>query len=768
MRVYALCDTGADTDYLSLSVARRLGIQMYESVFPVASFDNISSKARNTANFVIEDIYGEYGEEVHDALIGVFPDANRDLPPSKMNLEEYEHLKDLEFIDLDAKVEMILSAAHSDTWTPDQPGHVLKGNKYQPTAVLTSFGWTIHGVAGKRDNRQPSISFLSAKNTQQKELDENFKKLFESDFPYIDRETKTLSIEAQHALQQMRNSVKWNEPFGKYSLAMPYKTDREQTAKILNSVDSLATATKRAWSLKRSMNRLPDKKEKGFKEAQKFFDKGRAIPLTEEEDKRQRDLGLPIWYLPCHLVFQKGKWRFCHDGRATTDGICINDLLVNDLNLMNPLLDPIMNIRTYIHSFSVDIEAFFHNVLLDERDRGAFRFLWYKDDKMKELFTSMFLMFTFGSSAATSCTSFILQHHSDQLAGIVSEEVRKIMREFFYVDDCGAGANSIQKCRQLCSELEKAMNLGGFSLSKWKFSDPRIDPNWKSGDPTEVPEEERHQKILGIAWDMKEDSFSVAIEEEKFTPRATTPRQVVQQQAALFDPLGILAPFILLGRRWTQQSMTGPWGWDIKLEPRVERGFNLWTDSIHLLKNISIPRSFETDYTLGGQQQLHIFCDASTNGFGAVAYLRKTGPNQDIRVSFMMGKSHVIPLNPTRTSHHNSTPRMELTATVKGIQLLSTIQQSYRVNIEKTFLWTDSKCVLGQINDTKKSPWTFVANRLSKIHKVSTQTNGFSSNPALTLPTCVPEGLKHMSRRNGTSTLMALNGYPTRSPCGQI
>merc|ERR1711911_72387 len=81
------------------------------------------------------------------------------------------------------------------------------------------------------------------------------------------------------------------------------------------------------------MNRLPDKKEKAFKEAQKFFDKGRAIRLTEEEAKRQEDLGLPIWYLPCHLVFQKGKWRLCHDGRATTDGICINDLLINDLNL---------------------------------------------------------------------------------------------------------------------------------------------------------------------------------------------------------------------------------------------------------------------------------------------------------------------------------------------------------------------------------------------------------------------------------------------------
>ena len=48
----------------------------------------------------------------------------------------------------------------------------------------------------------------------------------------------------------------------------------------------------------------------------KFVEKGRAIELTLEEDTRQREAGLPIWYLPCHLVFQHQKYRFCHDGRS--------------------------------------------------------------------------------------------------------------------------------------------------------------------------------------------------------------------------------------------------------------------------------------------------------------------------------------------------------------------------------------------------------------------------------------------------------------------
>ena len=87
------------------------------------------------------------------------------------------------------------------------------------------------------------------------------------------------------------------------------------------------------------MEKNPDKKAKGFAEMSKFITKGRAVELSEEEDRRQREEGGPIWYLPVHLVFQHGKYRFCHDGRAETKGICLNETLIGDLNLMNPITD---------------------------------------------------------------------------------------------------------------------------------------------------------------------------------------------------------------------------------------------------------------------------------------------------------------------------------------------------------------------------------------------------------------------------------------------
>ena len=70
-------------------------------------------------------------------------------------------------------------------------------------------------------------------------------------------------------------------------MGIPYKHGREEAVKVLNSVDSKSTAERRMWSLKRSMERLPEKKKKGFSEMEKFVEKGRAVLLSEEEKRRQ-------------------------------------------------------------------------------------------------------------------------------------------------------------------------------------------------------------------------------------------------------------------------------------------------------------------------------------------------------------------------------------------------------------------------------------------------------------------------------------------------
>ena len=152
----------------------------------------------------------------------------------------------------------------------------------------------------------------------------------------------------------------------------------------------------------------------------KFLDKDRCEKLTKEEIERQEKEGLPIWNLLCHLVLQKSKYRFCHDARALVGGICPNELLIGDLNLMTPMLDPINNLRNNLYAFGTDIEGFFHNILVDVKDRGIFRFWFYKDEKMDELELIIFLAHIFGSSVSPTVCSFVLIEHAHQIRDMIS------------------------------------------------------------------------------------------------------------------------------------------------------------------------------------------------------------------------------------------------------------------------------------------------------------------------------------------------------------
>ena len=195
----------------------------------------------------------------------------------------------------------------------------------------------------------------------------------------------------------------------------------------------------------------------------------------------------------------------------------------------------------------------------------------------------MFLAFIFGSSASPGVTSYVLKAQGGRIREEFGEEVFMIISRFFYVDDGSGGSNTIERCKKLARDLEAAMEKGGFRLAKWKYSHPQLR---REGEE----EQEEQQSILAISWNTKEDTLSVAVDEAKFKEEATTPRMVVKQQASLFDLIGICAPFILLVRQWTQQSMIGPWGWDIKMTTEVIEGFNKWTELIPLLKEVKIAR----------------------------------------------------------------------------------------------------------------------------------------------------------------------------------
>ena len=114
VEVYALYDTGADTDYISNSLAQRLGLDLNEEFIELSTAVGEIAERMMTTTIKMRSMDGGYEAIVQDCLVGPFPNS-RDIPPAKRDWSQFEHLREIEFISIDAAVELIISSAHIDS-----------------------------------------------------------------------------------------------------------------------------------------------------------------------------------------------------------------------------------------------------------------------------------------------------------------------------------------------------------------------------------------------------------------------------------------------------------------------------------------------------------------------------------------------------------------------------------------------------------------------------------------------------------------------------
>ena len=170
----------------------------------------------------------------------------------------------------------------------------------------------------------------------------------------------------------------------------------------------------------------------------------------------------------------------------------------------------------------------------------------------------------------------------------------------------------------------------------------------------------------------------------------------------MYDPLGIVSPFMLKGRLIMQDLCRMNLGWD-ELVPKVQKEeWGKWKESLKELSGISLDRCVKpANFGTIVSSQMHYFSDASEKGYGSVAYLRLC--NRE-------GKVHVAPLKAV------TIPRLELMAAVSAVKANNMIIKALDIPVQRTLFWTNSTTVLRYIRNEKTRFHTFVANRLAVIH----------------------------------------------------
>lgn len=251
------------------------------------------------------------------------------------------------------------------------------------------------------------------------------------------------------------------------------------------------------------------------------------------------------------------------------------------------------------------------------------------------------------------------------------------------------------------------------------------------------------ERALGVQWCVESDQFQfrVIVKENPLTRRG-----VLSTVASVFDPLGFVSPFILLGKQILQQMCRDKLSWDDPLPNSLQPQWESWLLELTNLADVKIQRCYVPANFKVQHYELHHFSDASVSGYGMCTYLRAVSTSCEVHCSLVMGRSRVPPSKVT------TIPWLELSAAVVAVRTGDMLKRELELEVAQETYWTDSKVVLGYISNEARRFHVFVANRVERIKQSTDNTQwkyvASEENPA-----------DHASRGLTAEQLIASNGF---------
>ncbi|GFS85647.1 uncharacterized protein TNCV_4759851 [Trichonephila clavipes] len=147
--------------------------------------------------------------------------------------------------------------------------------------------------------------------------------------------------------------------------------------------------------------------------------------------------------------------------------------------------------------------------------------------------------------------------------------------------------------------------------------------------------------------------------------------------------------------------------------PQERKEWRRFIDSLEAVNNISIDRCIVIHSV--ESFELHAFSDASENAYGLSIYLKSICALGEVKVCLVTSKSRVSPLKQI------SIPRLELCGAVLAAKLMKKVKEALNLQIAAVHFWSDSSIVIAWIHRESRELKTFVANRVSKIHQLSSR-----------------------------------------------
>ena len=633
-----------------------------------------------------------------------------------------------------------------------KPREVILGKGDDPYAVRTLLGWGIIGPIISQQERQldeegmepaachrimsfetgsnirTGLSFIPQIQSKEEISPHAVRKMFEMEFSESSSTQEALSQEDRKFLAIVESGIQHRED-GHYELPLPLKVPAPALP------NNREVALRRLNQLKRRFKTDNRYKDDYTVFMEKVLSNGFAeeVPPVEVEASNEGK----VWYIPHHGVYhpkKPSKIRVVFDCSAEFRNESLNKHLLQGPDLTNNLVGVLCRFRKEPVALMGDIEGMFHQVGVAEQDRDLLRFLWWKDgDLTKEPAEYRMTVHLFGATSSPACANYALKMAANENEKDLGSEAANFIRRDFYVDDGLTSVESVPDAVTLIKNTKEMCRRGGFKLHKFTSSHKEVIEAIPIEDRAEgiqsidldkeaIPME----RALGVQWCVEKDSFQFRI---VLKDRPCTRRGILSTVSSIYDPLGFVAPVLMVGKKILQELCREKADWDDPVPENIKARWERWRGELPSLKELSIPRCYKpSSFGRIAKAQLHHFSDASTQGYGQCSYLRLINDEGSIHCSFVIGKARVAPLKPV------TVPRLELTAAVVSVKTSAQLQRELDYEGVEEVFWTDSKVVLGYISNETRRFHIFVSNRVQQIQEQSSPDQWHyvdtKSNPA--------------------------------------
>ena len=525
------------------------------------------------------------------------------------------------------------------------------------------------------------------------------------------------SAEDERALKRLEETTNFRADLDHYETGLLWKNEEV----VLPNNRPLAE--RRLTNLERSLDKDSERAKVYYDTVESYIakDYARKLSPTEIATKEPKN----TWYLPHHAVTnpnKPGKIRVVFDAAAPYKGTSLNDQLVTGPDLLNSLVGVIMRFRLHAVAMIADIETMFFQVRVIEKDQPSLRFLWRGPNRDRPPDVYQMQAMIFGAKSSPTSANYCLKKTAiDNKATCIEEAVSTVLRDF-YMDDLLKSLPSEDEAAQLALQLIELLSRGGFRLTKFMSNSRNVLAQLPLKDILGSPGISQPfdldldslpvERALGVLWNVEQDTLEIKVVPKQLAP---TKRGILKQTSTIFDPLGLVAPFVLRAKLILQELWRLGFDWDKPISGPLLDAWEAWKAELPLLATLSVPRCYLSNQPSAqyADAQIHIFADASEVAFGAAAYWRFETRGHSYHCSFIFGKTRLAPIKPL------TIPRLELQAAVMAVRMSQTIQKELDVMPSQITYWTDSTTVLSYIKSQGTRFHTFVANRVAEIKEVS-------------------------------------------------